>query len=188
MGRYISPFIASTELRARLSVGDTNGALNLIRRTWGRMLEVGPGTVWESMRLDGLPKSGGISLAHGWAGGPVPALSGYVLGIRPAAPGYRHWIVAPQPGDLRFAQGQAPTPHGPLVSRWRRTGGSFKLTVVAPRGTSGVVKVPLVGHRRAIAVDGKVAWPRGKGARHGKRHGNVVLFKKIAGQHTFVAR
>ena len=96
MGRYISPFISSIELLARLSVGDTNGALNLMRRTWWQMLARGPGTVWESMRLDGVPKSGGISLAHGWAGGPVPALSGYVLGIRPTAPGYRHWIVAPR--------------------------------------------------------------------------------------------
>jgi len=49
--------------------------------------------------------------------------------------------------------------------------------------------VPLVSHRRTIALDGKVAWPHGKGARrHGKRRGNVVLFKEIAGQHTFVAR
>jgi alpha-L-rhamnosidase len=185
MSRYISPFIESTELRARLSVGDTDGALNLMRRSWGRMLAVGPGTAWESMRLDGLPKSGGISLAHGWAGGPLPALSEYVLGIRPAAPGYRHWIVAPQPGDLRFAQGEAPSPHGPIASRWRRGGGSFKLTVVGPRGTSGVVDVPLVDHRRTIALDGKVVWPRGP---RGKRRGDVVRFKKISGQHTFVAR
>ncbi len=113
------------------------------------------------------------------AGGPVPALSSYVLGIRPTAPGYRHWIVAPQPGDLRFAQGQAPTPHGPLASRWRRRGGSFKLTVVGPPGTSGVVEVPLLRHAHTIALDGKVVWS------HGHR-GGVVGFKKVAGQHTFV--
>lgn len=178
MGRYISPFISSTELLARLSVGDTNGALNLMRRTWWQMLLKGPGTVWESMRLDGMPKSGGISLAHGWAGGPVPALSGYVLGIRPTAPGYRHWVVAPQPGDLRFAQGKAPTPHGPISSRWRRGGGSFKLTVVAPRGTSGVVEVPLIRRAHRVAVDGKLV--------HVKRRGGVVRFAKVSGQHTFV--
>ena len=178
MGRYISPFISSTELLARLSVGDTNGALNLIRRTWGQMLAKGPGTLWESMRLDGVPKSGGISLAHGWAGGPVPALSGYVLGIRPTAPGYRRWIIAPQPGNLRFAQGDAPTPRGPISSRWRRGGGSFKLTIVAPRGTSGVVKVPAPRHARTIAVDGKVV--------KAKRRGGVVRFSKVRGRHTFV--
>ena len=179
MSRYISPFISSTELLARLSVGNTNGALNLMRRTWAPMLARGPGTVWESMQLNGVPKSGGISLAHDWSGGPVPALSGYVLGIRPTAPGYRRWIVAPQPGDLRFAQGQAPTPHGPLASRWRRGGRSFKLTVVAPKDTSGVVKVPLPPHARTIAMDGKVV--------HAKRRGGSARVKVGAGQHTFVA-
>jgi alpha-L-rhamnosidase len=163
MTRYISPFISSTELLARLSIGDTNGALSLMRRTWAPMVARGPGTVWESMQLNGVPKSGGISLAHGWGGGPVPALSAYVLGIRPTTPGYRHWIVAPQPGDLRFAQGQAPTPHGPIASRWRRAGGSFKLTVVAPKGTSGVVRIP-------------------------RRKGGVARFKVGAGEHTFVVR
>ncbi len=179
MGRYISPFISSTELLARLSVGDTNSALNLIRRTWGQMLVAGPGTIWESMQLNGLPGSGTISLAHGWGGGPVPALSGYVLGIRPTTPGYRHWIVAPQPGDLHYAQGQAPTPHGPLASRWRRWGHLFKLTVAAPRGTSGVVKLPLPRHARKIAMDGKKI--------RAKRRRGVLTFKKVRGRHTFVA-
>ena len=177
MSRYISPFISSTELLARLSVGDANGALSLMRRTWGQMLAWGPGTVWESMQLDGAPKSGGISLAHGWAGGPVPALSGYVLGIRPTAPGYRRWIVAPEPGDLRFAQGKAPTPHGPIASRWRRGGHLFKLTVVAPRGTSGVVELPMPRHAHMVAIDGKVV--------HAKARGGVVRFRKVTGQHTF---
>jgi alpha-L-rhamnosidase len=187
MGRYISPFISSTELLARLSAGDTNGALNLMRRTWGEMLAKGPGTVWESMRLDGVPKSGGISLAHGWAGGPVPALSGYVLGIRPTAPGYRRWIVAPQPGDLHYAQGNAPTPRGPISSRWRRGGRKLKLTVVAPRGTHGVVKVPLPAHARTIARDGKVVWSGGRRARIRARHRGGVAFRQGSGEHTFVA-
>ena len=178
MSRYISPFMSSTELLARLSVGDADGALELMRRTWGQMLAAGPGTVWESMQLNGLPKSGGISLAHGWAGGPVPALSGYVLGIRPTTPGYRHWIVAPQPGDLRFAQGKAPTPHGAIASRWQRGGHSFKLTVVAPKGTSGLVEVPVPRHAHTVAMDGKVV--------HVKRKGGVARFRKVKGQHTFV--
>ena len=89
------------------------GRTRRIRRTWGHMLTAGPGTLWEKVAFDGLPAnyvplqkpvdpfSGGnlgagwVSLAHGWGGGPVPALSGYVLGIRPTAPGFRRWIVAP---------------------------------------------------------------------------------------------
>ncbi len=177
MSRYISPFISSTELLARLSIGDANGALSLMRRTWGQMLAWGPGTVWESMQLDGAPRSGAVSLAHGWAGGPVPALSGYVLGIRPTAPGYRRWIVAPEPGDLRFAQGKAPTPHGPIASRWQRGGHRFKLTVVAPPGTSGLVELPMPRQAHTVAIDGKVV--------HAKARRGVVRLRKVTGQHTF---
>jgi alpha-L-rhamnosidase len=179
MSRYISPYISSTELLARLSVDDTTDALSLMRRTWGPMLATGPGTLWESLQLNGVPKSGGISLAHGWAGGPVPALSAYVLGIRPTAPGYRNWIVAPQPGDLHFAQGEAPTPRGPIASRWRRGGHSFKLTVVAPKGTSGVVEIPIRKHTKTIAMDGKAV--------QAKRIDGVARIRVKGGQHTFVA-
>ena len=133
---YISPFISGTELLARFSVGDAAGALSLLRRTWGFMLDAGPGTLWEKIAFDGTPSAygkniyppnkpngaGGVSHAHGWSGGSTAALSGYVLGIRPVTPGYETWIIAPQPGDLRWAQGQAPTPYGPLVSRWKRSG------------------------------------------------------------------
>ena len=207
MSNYISPFISSTELLARLRYRDTHGALRLIRRTWGHMLTTGPGTLWEKVGFDGLPANyeplqapvdffsganlaaGWVSLAHGWGGGPVPALSGYVLGIRPTAPGYRTWVVAPQPGDLRFAQGQAPTPRGAIVSRWTRGKGrrSFKLTVDAPRGTSGAVTVPLLGRRRAIAMDGRIVWTgrHALGGARARRAGGAVTFRGIRGRHTF---
>jgi alpha-L-rhamnosidase len=193
MSNYISPFISGTELLARMSHGDTTGALRLIRRTWGRMLAQGPGTLWEKMSLDGRPANyrplqaagdafasdgeGSTSLAHGWSGGPVPALSGYVLGLRPRTAGWRTWTVAPQPGDLRDAQGRVETPHGTLASRWVRAARSFKLTVVAPRGTGGTVVVPTFGRRRRIAVDGRVV--RGRPVRGG------VAFRGAPGTRTY---
>jgi alpha-L-rhamnosidase len=205
MSNYISPFISSTELLARLEQGDVNGALGLIRRTWGHMLSAAPGTFWEKMAFNGLPANyaslqaprdpfgaegaGFTSLSHGWSGGPVPALSGYVLGIRPRSPGYRTWIVAPQPGNLRFAQGQARTPHGALGSRWRRgrDDSYFRLTVVGPRRTSGVVEVPLLGGRRRLWMDARLVW-NGRHATGGVRAGRVrgaVRFRGVRGRHTF---
>jgi hypothetical protein len=145
--------------------------------------------VWEKVALDGSPQpndggrggpdttrpegEGYVSLAHAWSGGPVPALSGYVLGARATAPGYARWIVAPQPGDLRWAQGQVPTPHGPLVSRWTRARGGFTLTVHGPRGTRGVVEVPRLGRRRAVYRDGR---PAGTGRRFVVRGGATHTF------------
>lgn len=204
---YISPYISSTELLAGLKLDDAQGALDLMRREWGHMVDTDPNsTLWERMSLSGdasggtsasglLPSytpnigAGFTSLAHGWAGGPVPALSQYVLGIRPLAPGFSSWTVEPQVGDLRFAQGQAPTPHGVIVSRWRRgpADSSFVLTAGGPRGTSGEVAVPLLGAPRVIARDGEVVW-NGRQAARGVRawsNGAYVHFQTGPGLHTY---
>jgi hypothetical protein len=178
---YISPYMSSYELIARLQRRDAAGALDLVRRLWGHMLGADPGsTTWEKVGLDGLPQpnqanpggalpttrpegEGYVSLAHAWSTGPVPALSEWVLGLRPERPGYRTWIVDPQPGDLRWAQGQVGTPAGPLVSRWERGPGDgwLKLTVSAPPGTTGEVVVPTLGRARAVWMDGhRVSGPR----------------------------
>lgn len=205
MSNYISPYISSTELLARLARHDTAGALSLLRREWGRMVEVDPNsTLWEKMSFSGDAASyqpnqtgtgiyptnapgapGGTSLAHGWAGGAVPALSGYVLGIRALAPGYGRWIVEPQVGDLRFAQGQAPTPHDVIVSRWQRADSdhdgdtdSFVLTVSGPRGTRGTVAIPLLGQPRVIARDGRIVKPASVG-------GGYARFYNVTGTHTW---
>jgi alpha-L-rhamnosidase len=208
MSDYISPYMSSTELLARFSQGDAEGALDLIRRTWGHMVDTDPrSTVWEKVALTGLPANyeplqapispftavvgaGATSLSHGWSGGPVQALSGYVLGIRPVEPGFRRWMVAPQPGDLRFAQGTAPTPYGAIASRWTRADRerAFRMTVRAPRGTVGVVAIPLLGAERRIWRDGRLVWD-GRRARGGVEatasHGAVRVAGVRGGPHTF---
>jgi alpha-L-rhamnosidase len=167
--QVIGPFMGSYELWARFAAGDTNGALDLLDREWGQMTTVDPGGVlWEVMGTDGTLHTPGIngqgngstSLAHGWSTGPTSALSQYVLGIAPTSPGYATWRVAPQPGDLTWAQGQAPTPHGPLAVKWGRQRNTFSLAVTAPRGTTGTITVPVTGSS-VIRVNGRlVAGPR----------------------------
>jgi len=195
MSRYISPYISSWELLARFSEGDSSGALRLMRRLFGHMTTHDPAsTMWEKLAPGGAPEAtpgssgpGATSLAHGWSTGSVPALSGYVLGLRPTAPGWRRWTVAPQPSGLRFAQGQVGTPHGPLASRWSldRARRSFRLTASAPRGTSGTVAVPLLGEDRTVACDGRIVWPHSK-RRGGRivRRQDVVVVPERAGIHT----
>ena len=144
----VSPFIGGFDLQARFAAGDTADAYALMRREWTQMVSPGPqytGAFWENFTPSGAVSNGSISLAHGWSTGPTSALSEYALGVRPVTPGYATWIVAPQPGDLRWAQGQVPTPHGPIDVRWTGDHGRFVLWLRAPRGTSGTVAVPASG-------------------------------------------
>jgi alpha-L-rhamnosidase len=167
--QIIGPFMGSYELWTRFATGDTTGALDLLGREWGQMTTTDPGGVlWEVMGTDGTVHTPGIngqgngatSLAHAWSTGPTSALSQYVLGIAPTSPGYATWQVAPQPGNLAWAQGQAPTPHGPITVRWAQQGGgqtnnTFDLEVTAPPGTSGTITVPATANTM-VRVNGKL--------------------------------
>ena len=184
--QMISPYMGSFNVFADFAAGEEPAALSLIRTEWGRMVKLDPGGVdWERIELNG-SLTAMDSAAHAWSTGPTAALSEYVLGVSPASPAYVTWAIAPQPGDLHWAQGVVPTPHGPITVRWRKVVNdrdgdvdSFVLTVSAPRGTSGTVAIPLLGaRRRAIARDGRPA-------RGGRRAGAAVLFSGIRGTHTY---
>jgi hypothetical protein len=189
----ISPFVTGMEVDARFAAGDTTGALALIHNLWDQMTDKrGPyytGALWEKLNQDGTDVDANASLAHGWATGPVSSLSGYLVGARPVTAGYKTWIIAPQPGDVEWAQGRIPTPAGALVSRWRRgdRSSSFTLTMAAPAGTSGTVAVPELGRSRTITMDSTVVWRNGSpaaGVTAVERDG-AVQFSGVTGMHTF---
>jgi hypothetical protein len=189
----ISPFVTGMEVDARFAAGDTDGALALIHNMWDQMtVQRGPyytGALWEKLNQDGTDVDANASLAHGWASGPVSSLSGHLLGARPVTAGYRTWIIAPQPGQVRWAQGRVPTPSGALVSRWRRghRDSSFTLTMAAPKRTSGTVAIPELGRSRTITMDCKVVWRNGApaaGVTAAERDG-AVQFSGVSGSHTF---
>src|SRR5262249_49533861 len=150
------------ELLARFSVDDDYGALQQLRTTWGWMLARDPGpTVWEAIGPGGTVSSyqGGFSsMAHGWSSGAAPALTRGVLGVTPTGAGYANYDVAPHPGNLKWAQGRVPTPHGPIDVAWEHAGGRFSLQVDAPTGTTGRARVPTFGLPSRITIDGSVVW------------------------------
>ncbi len=199
MSQYVSPYMSFWELWARFGQGDDVTALGLLRRLYGHMVATDPNvTLWEKMSVAGdaqpypSPVADGpgfTSLAHGWSTGATAALSAWVLGLRPTAPGYASWSIAPQPGDLRWAQGQAPTPNGPLISRWERGPGDawFHMTAQGPGTTPGTVAVPLLGTDRTIAEDGAIVWQNGAavGGASAQQIGDAVVFSDVSGVHTF---
>ena len=155
----VGPYTSGYELFARFEAGDTTAALALIRNEWGLMRHTSPyysGATWEYVALDGTPGLGkATSFAHGWASGPTSALSKYVLGVRPIQPGYKTWLVEPQPGDLSWAKGSVPTPYGPIKVEWEKHGNSFVLEVTVPNGTRGTIGVPVSGKGLSLSDNGR---------------------------------
>ena len=91
--------------------------------------------------------------SHGWAAAPTNFLTHETLGVQPTGPGFATFDVAPQPGDLAWAQGAVPTPHGTIRTAWKLEGDGFLLTVEAPPGTTYTATVP-VAAAQVVTVDG----------------------------------
>lgn len=155
-----SAFFGYYMLEAQAKAGDYNGALNNIRKFWGGMLDMGATTFWEEFDLKEAEGSAPIddvvppgkkdyhwstgdycyigvrrSLCHGWSAGPTAWLSEHVLGIQVLEPGCKKIKVAPQLGDLQFAEGTFPTPMGMLyVKHTKAANGKVSSIIKAPKG------------------------------------------------------
>ena len=156
----LSTFYGYYVLQARAKAGDYAGCLDIIRRYWGGMLDLGATTFWEDFNLDWTQNAAGIdvlppknkkdihadfgnycykglrhSLCHGWAAGPTAWLSEQVLGFRPLAPGCRILEVAPHLAGLKEAEGCFPTPKGTVsVSHKYTRKGEIETRIDAPKG------------------------------------------------------
>lgn len=77
--------------------------------------------------------------SHAWSAHPNHGLLATVLGVRPAAPGFRSVRIAPHLGPLRHAEGTVPHPSGPIdVALDRHGEDGLTATVTLPVGLDGV--------------------------------------------------
>ena len=157
-GHGYSTFMGYYILAAKSAAGDLGGALNDMKEYWGGMLDMGATTFWEDFDLDWMINAGRIdevvpegmvdihgdygnycyikfrhSLCHGWASGPCPYLSNYVLGVKNVAPG--KYEVKPELAWLDWAKGTYPTPKGEIkVWAFKDAAGKTVINIDAPEG------------------------------------------------------
>ncbi|MGM0353978.1 alpha-L-rhamnosidase-related protein [Streptomyces sp. ECR3] len=182
-------FTSYPEIVARFLSGRADSALDQIRRTYDWMDRHDPGiTNWEGIGPGGSLYEGAYtSMAHGWSTGVLPALTHQLLGASPLSPGYATWEVRPHPGDVAWAQGELPTPHGGLGVEWTQTGGEFSLTVRVPARTRGSVALPTGGRDVVVRAGGRLLWDGKRGHVKGVSGGDgrVTVSDVGPGKHTF---
>ena len=153
-------FMGYYMLEALAKNGSYADALDLISEYWGRMLDLGATTFWEDFnymdsknaaRIDEFVPEGifdihadggaycyvGLrhSFCHGWASGPTAWLSQHILGVEPASPGFKTVRIRPHLGNLKWVEGDFPTPYGIIhVTHSRRPDGQISSTVELPEG------------------------------------------------------
>jgi len=156
----ISSFYGYYVLQARAMAGDYDGAIDVIRKYWGGMIDLGATTFWEDFDMKWLENAGRIdeitpagkvdvhaqygsycykglrnSFCHGWASGPTAWLSQHVLGVTVVEAGCRKVKIEPYLGDLKWVEGTYPTPLGIIsVRHEKQLDGTIKSTIKAPKG------------------------------------------------------
>ncbi|MDQ2731102.1 MAG: hypothetical protein M3Y56_05540 [Armatimonadota bacterium] len=145
----LSPYYGYFVLGAYGELGRNQDGLDLIRRYWGEMVRRGAVTWWEKFDpgfpkdfkavLDRMPI---LSLSHGWSSGPTGYLTERILGVRPTSGGFKTAEITPHLGDLQWAAGVVPTPHGPIRLNASQQGARTVLRLTLPPGIDAQVGVP----------------------------------------------
>jgi alpha-L-rhamnosidase len=108
----------------------------------------------------------------------------YLAGVRPTAPGFRRFVVAPLvPERLDSVRASWRSPYGTIRSGWERDGTALEQRVTVPVNTRAEVRVPAARASR-VTLDGALVWDgasRGAGARY--EDGRVVLADVGGGAH-----
>ncbi len=98
---------------------------------WFRLPDRGFKTTYE------VAPNGTRSDCHGWGAHPLWHYHATILGVRPAAAGFRRVRVEPRLGPLRRASGRLPHPRGFVQADLSVGHGSLTGTVVLPEGVTG---------------------------------------------------
>ena len=139
-----SPFFEFFLLEGYQREGKDREFLDTIRRDWGRMIDLGATTFWETWTSQGDRLT--RSHCHAWSAAPTFFLSTHVLGVRPGGPGFQPVVVEPHPCGLAWCRGVMPTPLGDVAVQWENEAGQpFVLRVRAPEGLEIDARLPREG-------------------------------------------
>jgi hypothetical protein len=126
-----SPFFLFFSIEALFKMGDVETAMKVIRNAWTVMVESGTKGCWETFKSS--ERHWTRSISHAWSASPAIYLPTEILGIKPIEPGYRKFIIAPNPLNLTWARGSVVTPYGPIQISWTKNAdGTLKIDYSAP--------------------------------------------------------
>ncbi|MDQ7910356.1 glycoside hydrolase family 78 protein [Phytohabitans sp. ZYX-F-186] len=115
--------------------------------SWLYAVTQGATTIWErwdSLLPDGTVNPGQMTSFNHYAFGAIADwLHRTVGGLAPAAPGYREILFRPRPGgDLTHASAAHDTPYGRAAIAWELAGGTLRVEVTVPVGTTALLDLP----------------------------------------------
>ncbi len=158
-GMACSVYGAQYLLEALFNADRDDAAVDLITshstRSWFHMIDSGSTTTWEAWDVQ-FKKN--LTWNHAWGAAPANILSRYVLGVRPASPGYQSILLHPHPAKISHLQGKVPTPRGAVTLAIDDTPTTFRMEVDLPADTHTTALIPQRPEHQAL-LDGKLFTP-----------------------------
>lgn len=99
-----------------------------IAEQWSYMLYRNATSFWEVINAPDLFR-GGWSFCHGWSAIPAYLYHAYILGIKPAKPGFTEFTTEPACSDIDRAWGVVPTPAGSITVKREGTDKNIKCQI-----------------------------------------------------------
>ncbi|MBQ3634180.1 MAG: alpha-rhamnosidase [Bacteroidales bacterium] len=153
--KITTPYMRFYEMEALCRLGEQQRVMKEMKDYWGGMIQQGATTFWEKynptdsgrshLQMYGRPY--GKSLCHAWGASPIYLLGRYFLGVSPTKPGYEEYEVRPSLADLKWMEGDVPTPFGKVHVRMDK-----KTVSVKSDGGKGVL---VIGGKRVDIPVGK---------------------------------
>ncbi|RYG62955.1 hypothetical protein EON80_22140 [bacterium] len=181
-GMACSVYGAQYLLEGLYKGGKADYALQLMTsrsdRSWWHMIELGSTMTLEAWDIK---YKNNLTWNHAWGAAPGNIISRYLLGVRPAEPGYKKILIAPQPGSLKWVRGQVPTILGPVLVDYRAEE-IPRLEVEIPVSATASVLVPVSND---AALKARAVWVDGK-KKTGVVQGSALQFDGLKpGKHVF---
>jgi alpha-L-rhamnosidase len=136
-------------------IGRFDLMFKMFNEGWGRMLAHADyaKTIWETWEQHG-------SRTHAWSATPAYDLLTYICGIKPVAPGFEEFVIAPEFHDLEWAKGIFPSIQGNIQISMQKiaTGMEFELVIPDALDKKGIFKSPVLENpgTASIQVNGVV--------------------------------
>lgn len=160
--------------------GRVSEALELLRIYYGHMLNQGATTWWEGFNTGGDYRG---SLSHAWGAAPTWFLTTYLLGARQT--GAQTWQFAPPLSGVSQVSGRLPLGAAVLEASWQvNSCGSAQITLDAPAGFTGSLRIPAAWASGSVTLDGVPAWDGRALLLPGARQADGVVSLSISpGEH-----
>jgi alpha-L-rhamnosidase len=107
------PYLEKYILEAYFVMNDSEAGLARMKKRYQKMVDSELTTLWEGWNIGSVTYGGG-SYNHGWSGGPLSLLSGYVSGIKPLTAGFERYQIKPQLGNLSEVKAKMQTVKGDI--------------------------------------------------------------------------